>query len=233
MPYLYRHVLYVRKYRAACKRSTIYQLCRELTPSQHLRLIEWIVLCEVYACAPNGKAVASKDMSKTDCFFAWKQSDENAYASSQAVLTLFGAAMFESHVIEHEFDSQVAWLYFQVAWHSSSKQMYRRSSLNKKCCQFREVFLIAVTCILAMLLNVTTFGIIGKTSPTTFQVFELSWKHACADWIDLIHSLSWFESVQVVGHAKTCLLIAWGLISKPRWTLSTTEVSVQTCVGEG
>lgn len=84
----------------------------------------------------------------------------HSIAAPQAGMTILSALLLENDILVHKFDPQ-----------------------------HLDVFWIAITCLLAMLLNVTSFGLIGETSATTFQV---------------------------VGHAKTCLIIAWGYVLKPR-----------------
>jgi len=84
----------------------------------------------------------------------------HSVAAPQAGITVIAALLFEHDILNHKFDTQNL-----------------------------DIFWIAITCLLAMLLNVTSFGLIGETSATTFQV---------------------------VGHAKTCLVIAWGYVLKPR-----------------
>jgi len=39
--------------------------------------------------------------------------------------------------------------------------------------RYMDVALIILTCLIAMVMNVTSFGLIGKTSATTFQVVRL------------------------------------------------------------
>jgi len=83
----------------------------------------------------------------------------HSVAAPMAGLTIVGALLFENDVFSHLADAQ-----------------------------FKDMALIFMSCMLAMMLNVTTFGLIGITSATTFQV---------------------------VGHAKTCLIILSGLLLYP------------------
>eukprot|EP00802_Teleaulax_amphioxeia_P022061 Tamp_22473.p1 GENE.Tamp_22473~~Tamp_22473.p1 ORF type:complete len:344 (+),score=55.33 Tamp_22473:46-1077(+) len=92
----------------------------------------------------------------------------HSVAMPQAVVTILAAVPLERDIMTHRFDNN-----------------------------YTDVALIALTCLIAMVMNVTSFGLIGKTSATTFQV---------------------------VGHAKTCLIIASGFIFYPPPYFSMTEV---------
>lgn len=73
---------------------------------------------------------------------------------------------------------------------SATDFLFTSSKRNK------TVHLIFGTCMLALLVNFSSFGLIGNTSPTTFQV---------------------------VGHAKTCLVLLGGFLLFPI-TMSTEEL---------
>mmetsp|Transcript_60859 Transcript_60859/g.125394 ORF Transcript_60859/g.125394 Transcript_60859/m.125394 type:complete len:159 (+) Transcript_60859:234-710(+) len=93
----------------------------------------------------------------------------HSVAIPQSIITLGSVLLFELDVVHHKFHPQL-----------------------------EEVWLIVGTCVMAAALNVTSMGLIGKTSAVTFQV---------------------------VGHAKTCLIIASGFLL---FTPSSAAASAQT-----
>jgi len=124
-----------------------------------------------------GLVFAVLAVGSTAQFQIWQGSMQKQYALSplqmthsvavpQALITLVGVITFERHVASHTFSPDLA-----------------------------ECWLILVTCFMAIGVNVTSMGLIGKTSPVTFQV---------------------------VGHAKTCLIITSGFL------FFTSEINVQT-----
>lgn len=79
----------------------------------------------------------------------------HSVAIPQSLITLLAACIFEQDVTRHKFHPD-----------------------------YVDVGLVLLTCLMAIGVNITSMGLIGKTSAVTFQV---------------------------VGHAKTCLIIASGL----------------------
>mmetsp|Transcript_22929 Transcript_22929/g.74773 ORF Transcript_22929/g.74773 Transcript_22929/m.74773 type:complete len:362 (-) Transcript_22929:70-1155(-) len=92
----------------------------------------------------------------------------HSIALPQTLITLASVVVVEPNVTSHTFSSN-----------------------------YVDVALIVLTCLIAMVMNVTSFGLIGKTSAVTFQV---------------------------VGHAKTCLIIASGFIFFPPAYFSANEI---------
>jgi hypothetical protein len=82
-----------------------------------------------------------------------------------------------------------------------------------------DLVLIIASCLIAMVMNVTSFGLIGKTSGTQFSCFTGTNTTNTANTAKLIAMVMNVTSCgligktsattfQVVGHSKTCLVLS-------------------------
>jgi len=105
----------------------------------------------------------------------------SAQALAASVITEFfcfhsATATYETGVSVHnEAPCDSALSFFDSAFHGNSARQ-------------RTLWIVLATCFLALAVNLCSFGLIGRTSPTTFQV---------------------------VGHAKTCLVLIGGYVFFP------------------